>query len=522
MESDIRNLSPKEQLKHTLKADDPAYRYYKSIFHLTDGMIALSDGDQIIDANRAFLTFFDSLDIDVFAPSFRLYEQFLTIDKYGYVYEGYLNNRWIDTVLSEEKKHYKVGIKGADTIFTFSVSVTRLDQNHEVYVITFSDVTDMMSYKGILEEGLKTSNHEKAQTQYILSQYNQAIDISNLVARCNLNGVMTYVNDSLCKTLQYTPEELIGQHVSILFESNNDVVCQKMAFESVYGGEIWKGVLKNIGKHGTLHYFATSIIPIKNKDDEIIEVLSIRHDITEMVKAKEEAIQTLEAKTKFFDQVSHELRTPLNAILNFTDQALESYDEIAEDEVSKELVKTYLKRAYKNSEQLLGLINSLLDMAKITSGKTEMAMGKHNVIGLLREAYENCYSLTKDLRIDYRFRSDKSFIEILCDPLKFKQIITNLISNALKFTTVGFVEVRIRETDHHYLIEVEDSGIGIPKEKVDLVFEPFQQVRDHGFGTGLGLSISREYALAMGMTLQLRSEEGVGSCFIISVQKIVG
>lgn len=519
MESDFCNLSPKEQLKLTLKADDPTYRYYKSIFHLTDGMIALSDGYRVIDANRAFVAFFETLGLDVFDPSFCLSKQFLAIDKYGYVYEGYLNNRWIDTVLSEEKEHYQVGISGLKKIFTFSVSVVRLDPNHEVYVITFSDVTDMISYKCVLEEGLKTSNHEKAQTQYILSQYNQAIDISNLVARCNLNGVMTYVNDSLCKTLHYTSDELIGQHISILFETNSEAKCQKMAFESVYGGEIWKGVLKNIGKFGTLHYFTTSIIPIKNHEGQIVEILSIRHDITEMVQAKEEAIQTLDAKTKFFDQVSHELRTPLNAILNFTDQALESYDEIADDEVSRELVKKYLQRAYKNSEHLLGLINSLLDMAKITSGKSEISMGNHNAIGLLRDAYENCYSLTKDLTIDYRFTSDKSFIEILCDPLKFKQILTNLISNAVKFTTVGFVEVRIRETEHHYLIEVEDSGIGIPREKVDLIFEPFQQVRDHGFGTGLGLSISREYAHAMGMTLQLHSEEGVGSCFSITIQK---
>lgn len=520
MECNIHNLTSKQQLKQDLKTDDPAYRYYKSIFHLTDGMIALSDGDLIIDANRAFIAFFETIGLDVFAPLFRLSKQFLPIDKYGYVYEGYLNHRWIDTVLSEEKEHYRVGISSLEKIFTFSVSVARLDPNYEVYVITFSDVTDMINYKCVLEEGLKTSNHEKALTEYILSQYNRAIDISNLVARCNLNGVITYVNDSLCHTLEYTQDELLGQHVSILFESNNEVMCQKMAFESVYRGEVWKGVLKNVGKYGSLHYFATSIIPIKNKEDQIVEILSIRHDITEMVKAKEEAIQTLEAKTKFFDQVSHELRTPLNAILNFTDQALESYDEILEDEVSHELVKTYLQRAYKNSEHLLGLINSLLDMAKITSGKTEMTMGKHNAIGLLREVYENCYSLTKDLPIDYRFISDKSFIEILCDPLKFKQIITNLISNALKFTTVGFVEVRIRETKHTYLIEVEDSGIGIPKKKVDLVFEPFQQVRDHGFGTGLGLSISREYALAMGMILQLHSDEGKGSCFSIAVQKI--
>jgi PAS domain S-box-containing protein len=512
-------LSPKEKLKLSLKSDDPAYRYYKSIFHLTDGMIALSDGDGIIDANRPFITFFENIGLNVLDPTFRLSKQFLAIDKYGYVYDGYLNKRWFETVRSEEKEHYKVGISGIDKIYTFSLSVKRLDPNHEVYVITFSDVTDMMSYKCVLEEGIKTSNHEKEHAQYILNQYNQAIDISNLVARCDLNGTITYVNESLCQTLLYAPEELVGQNVSILFESDDEVMCQKMNWDIVHGGEVWKGVLRNVGKYGESHYFTTSIIPIKDQENQIVEILSIRHEITDMVRAKEEAVQTLEAKTKFFDQVSHELRTPLNAILNFTDQALESYDEIVEDEEMRELVKKYLERAYKNSEHLLGLINSLLDMAKIKSGKTNFTMGSHNGVELLREAYENCQSLSKGLSIDYRFNAEKSVIAIECDPLKLKQIITNLISNALKFTTTGFVEVRISEVNHQCLIEIEDSGIGIPKEKIDLVFEPFEQVRDHGHGTGLGLSIAREYAQGMDMNLTLKSYEGIGSCFTITAKR---
>lgn len=482
-------------------------------------MIALSDGYLIIDANKAFSDFFAVIGVDVFDSDFCLSTQFLPIDKYGYVYEGYLNAPWFKTVLSGEKEHYRVGISGTDQIYTFSVSVSLLDPSEKIYVITLSDVTDMMSYRCILEEGIRVSTHEKEETQYILSQYYQAIDASNLVARCNLDGIITYVNDALCETLEYLPEELVGQNVSIFFEGNSEVMCEKMARERIYNGEIWKGVLKNRDKHGGAHYFATTIVPIKNGENVIIEILSIRHDITDMVKAKEEALQTLESKTKFFDQVSHELRTPLNAIVNFTDQALESYDEIVEDEISRELVKKYLQRSYANAENLLELINSLLDIAKMKSGKTVFEIAQHDAVALAREAFENCSGLLKNTPIRYQFKAVKSVIPIECDGVKFKQIITNLISNAVKFTAEGFVEVRLDERDHRCIIEIEDSGIGIPAEKLSYIFEPFAQVRDHGFGTGLGLNIVREYAEAMAISLDVRSVEGSGSCFTLKTRE---
>jgi PAS domain S-box-containing protein len=508
----------KDQLKAKLREADPTYRYYKSIFHLTGDMIALSEGYHIIDANKTFSDFFALSGIDVFGEDFRLSEQFLKIDKYGYVYEGYLNHPWYQTVLHKEKEHYKVGISGPDKIYTFTISVTALDE--EVYVITLSDVSDMMSYKCRLEEEIRVSTDEKEAAKYILQQFNQAIDESNLVSRCNLDGIITYVNDALCIALGYTREELLGNSMAVLFACDLEITCTTAALEAIEQGIRWKGIAKNRGKSGEIHYFATTIVPIKNFADEVIEILSIRHDITEMVKAKEEALESLHAKSRFFDQVSHELRTPLNAIVNFTDQALEEFDTVAEDEVSRSLVKKYLQRTYANAENLLELINLLLDVAKMRSGNTVFEMKNHNAVALAKEAFENCSSLVKPSGVDYRFKAQNSLIEIKCDGVKFKQIITNLISNALKFTTQGFVEIRLEIDGEGCLVSVEDTGIGIPQEQFGLIFEPFAQVRDHGFGTGLGLNIVREYAKSMGMTLEVRSREGEGSCFTLKTSLV--
>lgn len=233
----------------------------------------------------------------------------------------------------------------------------------------------------------------------------------------------------------------------------------------------------------------------------MIEILSIRHEITEMVKAKEEAIRTLEAKTKFFDQVSHELRTPLNAIINFTDQALENFEEMFDEEDTRDLVQMYLERAYKNSQSLLSLINSLLDMAKLNSGKETFAIEPYNVVRLVQETFDNCSSLNTNRGVEYRIKITIIDIWIDCDPLKFRQILANLISNAFKFTQTGFIEVRLSEVNEECWIEVEDSGRGIPAQKLSTIFEPFEQARTSDQGTGLGLSIVRDYSKAMGFAL---------------------
>ncbi|GEM_PF-976386 len=519
MQGNMADQPLKEQLKLRLRENDPTYRYYKTIFNLTSDLIALSDGDRIIDANKAFIAFFEGIGVNIFESSFLLSSCFEEIDKYGYVYEGYQERRWFETILRGEKEHYRVGIAAQDKVHTFNLSVSPIDSVEGIYVVTLSDVTEMMGYRSLLEEGLRTSVLDKEEAQLLLEQYDHAINVSNLVAKCNLEGKIIYVNDAFCQTLQYTHDELISQHVSKLFFADSEAVCDKAAWIGLENGEIWKGVIKNKGRSGSVHYFDSTLFPLKNKEGNVIEILSIRHEITEMMEAKEEAIQTLKAKSKFFDQVSHELRTPLNAIVNFTDQALESFEEMFEDAESRDLVKMYLERAYKNSQNLLSLINSLLDIAKLSSGKETFAIEQYDAVHLVREAFENCASLNKNSNVEYKLTLNITSALIQCDPFKFRQIITNLISNAFKFTHGGFIEVRVDQSDEMCSIEIADSGIGIPEDKLSFIFEPFQQAREHDVGTGLGLSIVREYSHAMGFLLEVSSAEGEGSCFTLKQKK---
>lgn len=511
--------TPKESLKQRIRSINPDFRYYKSLFNTTPDLIAVTDGDTIYDANMSFVHFFTALGIDVYDPEFSLSAVFEKVDKYGYVYDGYGMRRWFETILHKEKYHYRVAIAGSGRIYDFNVAIQFLEPVEDVFVVTLTDITEMMGYKSSLEESFRSSIQHKEEAEFLLQQYDNAINVANLVSKSDLDGTITYVNDAFCKVLKYDREELIGDNVLIFCIPDEDDMCYESIWEIIERGSIWKGVLQNIDKEGGTHFFDTTIVPIKDHTGEVVEYLSIRHEITEMVRAKEEAIQTLEAKSKFFDQVSHELRTPLNAIINFTDQALEGFDEMFEDEDSRALVKMYIERAYKNSQSLLHLINSLLDMAKLKSGKETFAIESYDAVQLVRETYENCSSLNKNADVEYRLKKNHSPIWINCDPLKFRQILINLISNAFKFTRSGFIEIRIDEIGNECVIEIEDSGLGIPEKKLSMVFEPFQQARDHDHGTGLGLSIVKEYSQAMGLTLDVRSSENIGTCFTVKAKK---
>ncbi|MDD5400918.1 MAG: ATP-binding protein [Sulfurimonas sp.] len=514
-------LTPKAQLKQNIKKNNPDFRYYKALFNITENLVVITDGDTIMDANKAFVDFFAAQDIDIFDQNFFFPSVFQKIDKYGYIYDGYQNKRWFEHIHKKDRDYYRVGIIGINRLHEFNISIKQFELSQNVFIVIMTDISEIMGYKNTLEYNLRSVSKNKEETQFLLNQYNNAINISNLVVKIDINGNITYANDAFCKTLKHTQEELIGQNIKILCNKNETYRYYSSIIQTINNGEVHKGIIENVDREGESHFFNTTIVPIKNQQGIIIEYLSIQDEITDTVKTKEEAVQALEAKGKFFDKVSHELRTPLNAIINFTDQALEMYDEILDDKESRELVKLYLQRANVNSKNLLNLINSLLDISKLKSTKEHFNIGIHDVVKLVKESYESCSSLNTKENVDYRLKIDFISGLIICDNFKFNQILINLISNAFKFTKEGFVSIHLSVVGDEYWIEVEDSGIGIPNEKLSRIFEPFEQARSNDIGTGLGLSIVREYVNAMKIALEVTSSEGVGSCFRLKAKKII-
>lgn len=504
-------------IKQRLSDKDLQCHYYEAIVNSTKDMIALTDGERIIDANTSMIHVCELMGKKIFAQDFSFTDFFEHIDKFGYIYEGYKNKRWYELALECSDGGCRVGIMNSNAMHSFNLTLTHLEPFEAIYVMTLTDVTSLMGYKTTLEEGIKSSMKDRDRTQFLLRQYDKAIDSATLVYKCDLNGIITYINKALSKVLLYGYGELIGKNIAIFRGPSISDTEYSATWDKLKQGKIHRAILENIDKLGGIHYFDVTMIPIHDENGDIVEFLSLRHEITEVIQAKESALKTLQEKNKFFDQVSHELRTPLNAIINFTDQALESFDEIFLDEESRDLVKMYIERSHKNSQQLLHLINSLLDMAKLRSGKEKYEMVRTDIVALIGDVYEATGALNSKISLEYLLELPDHSIFVECDVLRLRQILTNLISNAIKFTEHGYVKIRVTEVGDECRIEIEDTGSGIPEDKMGRIFEPFEQVGVHDQGTGLGLGIVNEYVKGMGMSLEVTSAVGKGSCFTLNV-----
>ncbi len=240
---------------------------------------------------------------------------------------------------------------------------------------------------------------------------------------------------------------------------------------------------------------------------------------TQLTSAKESALQAAQARSNFVSGISHELRTPLNAIINFTDQAIEDFDDMLEDKELQSDTKNFLHRVIVNSRHLLQLINDLLEFTKIEAGKMDYKLEKIDVNQTLQMAYNNTYSLLNGTDVKFHLELHVTPLIALVDSRRLLQVILNLLSNAIKFTNKGKIELRSYIKDEMIIIEVADTGKGIPTDKQKTVFEPFMQVNNTDNGTGLGLGLAKRMCDDMGIEILLTSIEGSGTTFQLMIKE---
>ncbi|MFO7878595.1 MAG: PAS domain S-box protein [Bacteroidales bacterium] len=230
----------------------------------------------------------------------------------------------------------------------------------------------------------------------------------------------------------------------------------------------------------------------------------------ELKLAKEKAEENDRLKTAFLQNMSHEIRTPMNGIMGFSE--LMSEEDSETDEYEK-----YAEIIHRNSKQLLRIVNDILDISRLDAGQITIEAEQFDLVDLIREIYEFHQQAIHTKGLEFKLVNETNQDEIILksDPLRIKQIIDNLLSNALKFTNSGYIILGCYAEKNNYIIYVEDSGIGIPKTELRTIFDRFHQTHKAlvKSGTGLGLSISRELATLLGGKFMVHSEENKGSRF---------
>ena len=335
-----------------------------------------------------------------------------------------------------------------------------------------------------------------------------------------------YVNEAITRISGYEAGELIGQSPKMLQREDTDKRVLREMRGLLESGKPFKGELKNYTKDGIAYWLDISIVPVRDERGRVTHYAAIERDITgrkasekEMQIHREAAEVANRAKGDFLANMSHELRTPMNGIIGLSELLLE----MDLDAEQRELASA----VNGSSRNLLILLNDILDLSKIEANELMLEEVAFDIRRVVRQSTDLLSNMASRKGVVLETTISPIVPErIIGDPARLQQIMNNLVSNAIKFTEVGYVRlglstVRDPVGDTVIVIRVEDTGIGIPEEQQKSVFQKFTQAdvstaRKYG-GTGLGLAITKELVEIMGGCIGMDSVLGKGTIFTVEI-----
>jgi len=334
--------------------------------------------------------------------------------------------------------------------------------------------------------------------------------MNDMVFILDTTGCVLYVNPVVCEQMKYPNDEIIGMNILELHAPQNldrvadfvnDMLSGKTSF---FIGHLMK-------KDGEQINVETKIA--KGSWDDKDALIAVSRDMTDFMKVQKDkqiAQAESQAKSEFLANISHDLRTPLNGILGYTQI-------LVKDKYLDKKYQEQIQVIHKSGEHLLLLINDILDLSKIDAGKMQLQVADFYFNDFLQRIVDICQVLARKKRIRLKFSASQDCpVCVKGDEKRLRQVLLNLINNAIKFTNDGQVSFEVLRVDNLIRFVVKDTGIGIPKDKLEFIFEPFHQLENQAFqseGTGLGLAISRRIIQLMNSDIFVSSHVDEGSTF---------
>jgi PAS domain S-box-containing protein len=402
-------------------------------------------------------------------------------------------------------------------------------QDNRVQLVLFVTLASLIAFRFYLGRMLRHLDPSKA----VPARVRSALDtMAEGLLVVDLKGFIVLANRAFGDVVGQDPDQLVGRQTSDFAWTDSagqpvradDFPWVRALAEGTPERDALVGLRDGQGRPRSFMVNCSPVLGDSGRHGGALisfdDVTQLEESKTELRLAKEEADSANRAKSEFLANVSHEIRTPMNAILGFTDVLKRGYAR------SEREVRRHLNTIHSSGQHLLHLINELLDLAKVESGRLEVERLPCAPHVIVREVTRVLAARAAEKGVALETAGDGPLPErVVTDPARLRQIVTNLVGNALKFTERGAVRVTLRRSGTggrpQIAVEVADTGIGIPQDQLERVFEPFVQAdgsvtRRFG-GTGLGLAISRKLARALGGDVVAQSAPGRGSVFTVTV-----
>ncbi|MAR89277.1 MAG: CHASE domain-containing protein [Pseudomonadota bacterium] len=397
--------------------------------------------------------------------------------------------------------------------------MAQLDVETEAGIRWFAvNSTTICNAAGEAEYGLCTAidNTERLESEKRFTTLFDSAPSGLMLVRSD--QVIQLANRALCDLFGYTPEEITGQHIGLLVPQSLRARHEQHVKNYIHSPYLRKmssrSNLRGVAKDGRELVLDIALQPLPFNEHDYV-LVSV-NDITEQHQLMEELARANRYKSEFLASMSHELRTPLNSIIGFTERIHRSAGTAL-----LERDRDALETVRRNAHHLLALINDILDLSKVESGRMELDLEQLDVVKLLDVQLQVLAPSAKAKGLRFEVRLPEQPIMMLTDRAKLIQIMNNLVSNAVKYTHEGKVEVRLALNPQAEDIELEvtDTGIGIAEVDLRSLFKEFVRVKEarlHSIqGTGLGLAISSRLARLLGGDIEARSQHGIGSTFTV-------
>jgi len=378
----------------------------------------------------------------------------------------------------------------------------------------FDDSKNIIGLEGSLRDITERKSHEEK-----ILKLSWAIEQSPIsVVITDTKGKIEYINPRFTETSGYTYDEVIGQSPNLLKSGLTQSEVYKDLWETISKGKEWSGELQNKKKNGEVFWELVLVSPIKNSENVITNYLGIKEDITEkkiiieeLKTAKEKAEEMSNVKSSFLANMSHELRTPMMGILGNAEIISISTEDME--------IKDMASAIYTSGQRLINTLNLILDLSRIEANKESLDIESLDVVSIIKDVVDHYSSAAwqRNLSLDFITKLDKIYSNL--DERLFREVLNNLINNAIKFTNNGGITVSLSTDADKMIIKVIDTGIGIPSESLGIIFEEFRQVSE-GYGrnfegTGLGLTITKKFVEKLGGKISVESKTDIGSEFTV-------